>query len=118
MVLQGKRGEMFKWSVPSGQLESGEDFLKCCLREAREETGFDISVHRELFVKRGHSYGIEVEVHYFLAEVIGGSLCIQDPDGLIHEIGWKSAGEIMDIDLAFPEDRDFLLTLANGRVSN
>ncbi|CEG26250.1 MutT/nudix family protein [Bacillus sp. B-jedd] len=34
---------------------------------------------------------------------------IQDPDNLIYEIAWKSVDEIRNLELSFPEDRDFLI---------
>jgi len=31
------------WSIPKGEVEEGEDFLQCAIREMREETGIDAS---------------------------------------------------------------------------
>ena len=36
---------------------------------------------------------------------------INDPDGLIHEVAWKSAKDLEDLELSFPEDRSFLRAL-------
>lgn len=113
MVLQGKTDEEPKWSVPSGGVEPGETIEECCAREVWEETGYRVQVGQKLFEKRGQSYGWIVEVHYFQATIVGGSACIQDPDGLIHEVAWKSRNDIMTLNLSFPDDREFLLQLAH-----
>lgn len=113
MVLQGKPDEKFKWSVPSGGIETGETFEECCVREVWEETGYKVKVTEKLFEKRGQSYGWNVEVHYYLVIVVSGAACLQDPDGLIHEVAWKSGTDIVDLDLSFPEDREFLMDLTS-----
>jgi ADP-ribose pyrophosphatase YjhB (NUDIX family) len=108
MVLQGKEDEEKLWSVPAGGRELNETFEECCIREVFEETGYEVEIVRPLTIKKGFTFGIEVEVHYFEIHVTGGKLMIQDPDGLIHEIAWKKLSEMNDSDFAFPEDIDFL----------
>ncbi len=112
MVLQGKRDEPKRWSIPSGGKHQNESSEDCCLRELKEETGYIGEVQKKLFVKRGHSYGIDVTVHYFHVEIISGEQTIQDPDQLIHEIRWMTLEELPHLPLSFPEDlrilQDFL----------
>lgn len=72
MVLQGKPDEEKVWSIPSGGKEGNESFEECCIREIKEETGYDVKVIKPIFIKNGSSFGIDVEVHYFEVEVIGG----------------------------------------------
>lgn len=79
-----------------------------------EETGYKVRIDSELVEKRGQKYGWDVEVLYFLTIVVAGSAFIQDPDELIHAVEWKSADDILTLDLAFPEDRSFLLELAGS----
>ncbi|MBM7690850.1 ADP-ribose pyrophosphatase YjhB (NUDIX family) [Peribacillus deserti] len=109
MVLQGRPDEEKVWSVPSGGLEAGETFEECCIREVWEETGYRVEIVRPLYIKEGTAFGIEVEVHYFELKLIGGMSVIQDPDELIHDIDWKSADELRELDLSFPEDLENLL---------
>lgn len=110
MVLQGKPHEDKKWSVPAGGLEAGETIEECCIREMAEETGYSAEVGEKIYVKEqvGDEFD-RVEVHYFLATIIGGEMKIQDPDGLIHDIAWKTREDLESLDLGFPEDRKFLL---------
>ncbi|MFC7363602.1 MULTISPECIES: NUDIX hydrolase [Bhargavaea] len=107
MVLQGTPEEEKKWAVPSGGKEAGETFESCCLRELKEETGYEGKVLRPLFVKSDGA----VEVRYFEVAITGGRMEICDPDELIHEIGWKEKEEVGTLELSFPEDRPFLLSL-------
>jgi len=116
MVLQGASDEKKLWSVPSGGLEIGETLEECCIRELREETGYDIRIIKPLFIKEGSSFGVTVEVHFFKIEVIGGEAKIQDPDQLIHEIAWKSAEEMKKLELSFPEDLKLILDLIDENL--
>jgi ADP-ribose pyrophosphatase YjhB (NUDIX family) len=102
LVLQGKPEEEKRWSVPSGGRLPGESFEDCCRREVWEETGYEVEPREELFVKSGI-------VHYFRAELVGGSRAIHDPDGLIYDVAWKALAEVRDLVLCFEEDRKFLL---------
>jgi 8-oxo-dGTP pyrophosphatase MutT (NUDIX family) len=110
MVLQGKPEEEKLWSVPSGGLEAGETLEMCCIREVWEETGYRISILEKLHAKEGVSFGISYKVQYFLASVTSGSPVIQDPDGLIYDIRWVSLEELDQLTLAFPEDREMLVS--------
>jgi len=110
MILQGKPHEDKKWSVPAGGLEAGETIEECCIREMAEETGYSAEVGEKIYVKEQDGDEFDrVEVHYFLTTIIDGEMKIQDPDGLIHDIAWKSRDELEELDLCFPEDRKFLL---------
>lgn len=111
MVLQGKPNEEKKWSVPSGGRDKNETYEECCIREVFEETGYKIKVGKQLFVKAG-------VVHYFEAEIVGGKQLINDPDGLIYEIAWKSAHEIESLKLSFEEDRDFLIEYISNSLND
>lgn len=105
MVLQGTTDEPKRWSVPSGSLEEGETFEECCVREIREETGYNVEIIRPIS-KKESQYG---EAKYFEVKITGGKAKIQDPDNLIYDIAWKSAEEIENLDLSFPEDKNFLI---------
>ncbi|WP_408005348.1 NUDIX hydrolase [Pseudalkalibacillus berkeleyi] len=109
MVLQGKPNEPKRWTIPSGGKHDGESDEACCLRELFEETGYKGDIKRRLHVKHGESYGIQVIVHYYEVDIVGGRPTIQDPDELIHEIRWITSSELHKLDLSFPEDLAFLV---------
>jgi ADP-ribose pyrophosphatase YjhB (NUDIX family) len=108
MVLQGKPEEKKLWSVPSGGREPNETFQDCCVREVFEETGFHIEIKEMIYNKNDI-------VQYFLAEIIDGSACIQDPDELIYEISWKTIDDLKTLDLSFEEDRNILISILEQR---
>ncbi|HWO75394.1 MAG TPA: NUDIX hydrolase [Bacillus sp. (in: firmicutes)] len=109
MVLQGKPHEIKTWSIPSGQKNGDETFQECCEREVFEETGYRVEVLDEIYCKKREYGEWMAEVRYFHTKLIGGNRKIQDPDQLIYDIAWKSADEIRNIVLTYPEDRDFLM---------
>ncbi|MEI3598943.1 MULTISPECIES: NUDIX hydrolase [unclassified Oceanobacillus] len=111
MVLQGAPDERRTWSIPSGGKERNETFEDCCIREIEEETGYKTEIIKKMKVKKRkyEAYNISAEVHYFLVKIIGGTRSIQDPDQLIHGIAWKNVQEIKELELSFPEDREFLI---------
>ncbi|MFC0190436.1 NUDIX hydrolase [Fictibacillus aquaticus] len=111
MVLQGKKDEDKKWTIPSGGLESYETIEQCCIREVFEETGYAVELTEKLHVKRGITFGVPVEVHYYKGRVLSGVPVIQDPDELIYEIRWVDAAELCKLSLSFPEDKELLLQL-------
>lgn len=112
MVLQGAPKEEKRWGLPGGGVEEGESYDQCCKREVEEETGYEVDVIELLQQKKGtyDTIGISFEVYYYKMEITGGEEKIQDPDGLIYEVGWKSAEDIKELTLSFPEDREFLMT--------
>jgi ADP-ribose pyrophosphatase YjhB (NUDIX family) len=113
LMVQGK--DLIEWAVPSGGLEENETLEQCCVREVKEETGYDVEVVKQIFVKsKETSSGIKVTTHYFEVKVVGGQLRIEDPDGIVHNVGWKSLEELMECKHAYPEDRDFLIKVCSS----
>ncbi|WP_238392567.1 NUDIX hydrolase [Paenibacillus antri] len=114
MVLQGKPEEEKRWSVPSGGIEPGETLEQCCMREVFEETGYRSKVVKKIKEKTGSHGTAEYHVTYFEAEIVDGTPTIQDPDGLIYDIDWKSREQMKALPFSFPEDREFLLNYLEG----
>lgn len=118
MVKQGLPKEEKLWSIPSGGKEINESYEACCIREVREETGYDVQVVKPLFIKESVEQAIDVKVHYFEVRIIGGTTKIQDPDNLIYEIGWKSVHEVEQLPLSFDKDRVFLLNFIHEKTKD
>ena len=97
------------WSVPSGGQEPNESLEECCVREVSEETGYQVKVVHHLTTKFGKWEEWDTEVHYFLVRLIGGTKRIQDPDGLIGDVGWKAREDVAELSLQYPEDYDLMM---------
>ncbi|WP_404433536.1 NUDIX hydrolase [Sutcliffiella horikoshii] len=103
-VLMVKSNDSIGWSVPSGGIEKGETPEVCCIREVKEETGYDVRIIESLFVKETVKKGINVYSHYFKVEKIGESVGINDSDKTIIEAAWKSLSELKNLKHVYPED--------------
>jgi 2,3-bisphosphoglycerate-dependent phosphoglycerate mutase len=70
-----QRGDLV-WNFPGGGVESGETPEQACIREVKEETGFDVIINHLLHVSE-HKYT-------FIAQIIGGELDVDfdNPDNL------------------------------------
>lgn len=57
--------------IPGGGNENGETDKECCVREVREETGYEVKTGDEFLVINEHFREILYVSHYFLCEIIG-----------------------------------------------
>lgn len=62
-----QRGDIV-WNFPGGGIEEGETPEQACIREVKEETGYDVKVKRLLLKKLGK--------YSYAAEIIGGDLYV------------------------------------------
>ncbi|XXM70788.1 NUDIX hydrolase [Lysinibacillus sphaericus] len=62
-----QRGDIV-WNYPGGSIEEGETPEQACIREVKEETGYDIKIVRLLFKNSTK--------HTFIAEIAGGELYV------------------------------------------
>jgi ADP-ribose pyrophosphatase YjhB (NUDIX family) len=114
-ILLGKRGpgtrEPGKWSFPAGFVERGERVEAAAAREAREETGLDVTIGEliGLYSEEGEPVVLAV----YAANAESGEP--EAGDDLV-EIGWFDPASLPA--LAFPRDRRILETwigIDNGR---
>ncbi|GIP17535.1 DNA mismatch repair protein MutT [Paenibacillus montaniterrae] len=98
------------WLVPSGSLEVNETTEECCIRETREETGYEVEIVKQLYLKqKTTSTGIEIRTFYYEVKLVGGKVNIDDPDKDIYSVAWFSIDELNKITYAYEEDKDFLI---------
>jgi len=116
MVAQEKPNEPELWSVPSGGVKENETFEDCCIREVFEEMGYIIKVITKVIERNTTTYGVDVHIKYFEAEIIGGGRTFQDPDGLILDICWKPISQINDLKLMFEDEREILLNYIKAKI--
>lgn len=74
-VLLHRRELFWLWDLPGGAIEKGERDVDAVVREAREETGYEISVDRLVGVYYCQSVsGLgDQRTHAFRAHVVGGA---------------------------------------------
>lgn len=58
------------FELPGGILDAGESLIDCAVREAKEETGFDVTVKGLVYMSQNISNGVIAYV--FHAEITGG----------------------------------------------
>ena len=106
-VLLGKRGpstrEPGKWSFPAGFVERGERVEGAAAREAREETGLDVTVGE--LIGLYSSDGEPVVLAVYAASTADGEPAAGDD---LDEIGWFDPAALPE--LAFPRDLRILET--------
>ncbi|ETT80590.1 NUDIX hydrolase [Viridibacillus sp. FSL R5-0477] len=107
-VLMVKGSNSESWAIPSGGIEQGETPEECCIREVKEETGYDIVIEDSLFIKETEIKGYKVKSYYFKVKKTGESEGINDPDNIIVDADWKSLRDIRNIQHAYPEDLEVL----------
>lgn len=101
-VLLGRRGpgtrEPGKWSFPAGFVERGEVVEEAARREAREESGLDVTLGPLLALLSTEGETVVVAVYPAVAWT-------GEPDAGddLTEIGWFPADDLPE--LAFPHDR-------------
>ncbi len=93
------------WSLPGGAVEENEFLELAAIREAKEETGFDIKVHGIVAVNEAAllKFGEHACFFTFRAEIIGGACEISRPEE-ISEIKWMDV-EVADHVLPYYQNR-------------
>ena len=86
-VLLELREDARIWALPAGRLEPGETYEQAAIREAREETGYEVELKRVVGTYWRPQFprgGGQVQV--FTARVVGGNPAVHDWESL--EVKW------------------------------
>ena len=76
LLVQEKQEKVYGlWNLPAGYVDKGEEIEQAAVREAKEESGFDIELVRELGIF--HESSKRPVKHIFEAHVTGGELKVQ-----------------------------------------
>lgn len=82
-----KRGDIV-WNFPGGGILDGETPEQACIRELKEETGYDVKLTKLLHEKDGK--------YTYSAEIVGGTMFLDTEDESnedIIEIAWISIND-------------------------
>jgi len=96
LVQEKKKKAYGLWNLPAGRVEPGASLEETAVREAKEETGYDVIVERELGVFKGKTES--VEKHSFAAKIVGGELKM--PEEELLDVCWFTADEIIEMEKA------------------
>lgn len=83
-----------RWSLPGGAVEPLETLEEAAIREAKEETGYDIKVYGIVAFNEAKFEGSQQHLYFitFRGEIVGGAEEISRPEE-ISEIKWIDADE-------------------------
>ena len=91
LLVQEKQPQSYGlWNVPAGYVDKGESIEAAAIREAKEESGYDVILDVELAVY--HEAITKPVKHAFEARIVGGELKIQAEE--ILDAQWKAYDEI------------------------
>ncbi len=73
LLLQEKQPKAYKlWNFPAGKVDVGESIEQAAIREAKEESGYDVELIKEITIF--HTKSTDVVKHIFETKIIGGEL--------------------------------------------
>jgi 8-oxo-dGTP diphosphatase len=81
------------WNLPAGYVEDGETIEQAAVREAQEESGFQISLGKKINVE--HVSPDRPIFHAFKASIVGGTLA-PDPKELL-DARWFTLDEVRQL---------------------
>lgn len=82
------------WNFPAGRVEEGDTIEKTAIKEAKEESGYDVKLIRKLAIFQDNAQ--TPPKHAFEAKIIGGHL--QWPKDEILNAQWFTWPEIQDME--------------------
>ncbi len=91
LVQEAQKAAYGLWNFPGGHVDTGETLEQAAVREAREETGLEVSITRQLVVL--HSAVGHPVLHAYEATITGGDLKPQT--GEILDVRWFTSQEIL-----------------------
>jgi nucleoside triphosphatase len=111
-IIRNEKGEIFfarapkwsnKWTLPGGHIEPGETIEAAALREAKEETGFDLKpvaliTSGELINSKDCLRPAHWIYFNYLLDKVGGELTLEQKE--LSDFIWVTPEEALKLDLA------------------
>lgn len=94
LLVQEKKPVCYgKWNLPAGKVDKGYSIEETAIKEAKEESGFDVELGEKLGV---YQESVDKPVkHIFEAKIVGGELAF--PEDEILDAKWFSFQEILNM---------------------
>lgn len=113
-ILMVKNHKNGTWSLPGGGVEENETLDAAAIREAKEETGFDIKIYgivaiNEAILTKNDEHVLFVT---FKAEIIGGQQEITRPTEISHVV-WV---DIESVDKFMPYYKERLKNIVKNEI--
>lgn len=91
LLVQEKQPKAYGlWNFPAGRVDVGDTIEETAVKEAKEETGYDVELVKEIDIFQESA--IESSKHAFEAKIMGGEL--KFPEDEILDAGWFTFEEI------------------------
>src|SRR5688500_5504855 len=91
LVQEGKPGRNGRFNLPGGHVEANEELFEAAVREAKEETGYDVKLTGVVWIYQAIYAHINVSGPVFSAKIIGGSA---SPSAQHPVIKWVTRDEL------------------------
>ncbi len=91
LLVQENKGKIRGlWNLPAGKVEEGLTIVENAIKEAKEETGYDVKIIKKIGIFQRDGESVR---HAFEAEIIGGELDF--PKEEIRDVKWFTIEEII-----------------------
>ncbi|KKQ60708.1 MAG: MutT (Mutator protein) [Parcubacteria group bacterium GW2011_GWE2_38_18] len=91
LLVQEKQPKAYGlWNLPAGRVDVGDTIEHTAIKEAKEESGFDVELIRKLDIFQ--NLATDPVMHAFEAKIIGGE--INFPEDEILDVQWFAFEEI------------------------
>lgn len=113
LLQEGGRLAYGLWSIPGGHVDEGESFEQAAIREAMEESGYQVELEKEIYstaisnteYKGSQGDSEQVDLKVFKASITGGELKIDDQ---ALDLKWMPKAEALKLKLRWDFLRDII----------
>jgi ADP-ribose pyrophosphatase YjhB (NUDIX family) len=94
LLVQEKQQKVYGlWNLPAGYVDKGEEIEVAAVREAKEESGFDVELDSLIAIY--HNTANEPVKHAYKAHIVGGELAVQEDE--ILDVKWMTYQEVEEL---------------------
>ena len=91
LLVQEKQPKAYGlWNFPAGMVDVGESLEQAAIREAKEESGYDVELIKEIEIF--HTFATDVVKHAYEAKIVGGELHFSEDE--ILDAQWFTFEEV------------------------